>query len=393
MSDIPKSSKSVCIIHTNKGAYSETFIQSHIHHLPAKVYVLYGLEMLTHQGNGDKPLVPRSLKIASRWFTTLHRYFTRSTSHTKFSCGRELDGMSAFVLKRFLRSHKVDVVLAEYGPTGVAVMDACMKALVPLVVHFHGFDAHNNLVLEPYTSHYLRMFACARAIIAVSRKMEKQLLQLGAPREKVHYNVCGVDIDQFKDGRPDKNPPVFITVGRFVDKKAPHLTLLAFRKVLERCPSARLVMIADGPLLEPCRYIVHALRMTHAVEFLGPKNHNEVAETMRGARSFVQHSVTTSYGDSEGTPVGILEAGASGLPVVSTRHAGITDVVIENRTGFLVDEFDIDGMAEHMIQLAKKPELALEVGQRARKHIEDNFSMQKSINSLWNIILKCIHKG
>ena len=177
MSDIPRSSKSVCIVHTSKGAYSETFIQSHIHNLPAKVHVLYGLEMLTHQGNGDKPLVPRSLRIASRWCGTLHRYFTRSTSHTKFSCSRELDGMSAFVLKRFLHSHKVDVVLAEYGPTGVAVMDACMKARVPLVVHFHGFDAHNNFILEPYTSHYLRMFACASAIIAVIGKPSFVIVQ------------------------------------------------------------------------------------------------------------------------------------------------------------------------------------------------------------------------
>jgi len=390
MGDIQKSSKNVCIIHSNKGAYSETFIQSHINHLPAKVHVLYGFEMLTHRKNGDKPLVPRYLRISSRWFVTLHRYFKRSTSHTKFSYGGELDGMTAFVLKRFLGSHKINVVLAEYGPTGVAVMDACMKAQIPLVVHFHGFDAHNNFVLKSYTLRYLKMFACASAIIAVSRNMEKQLLKLGAPREKVYYNVCGVDINQFKNGRPDKNPPVFIAVGRFVDKKAPHLTLLAFRKVLDRCSSARLIMMADGPLIEPCKHILCALKMTHAVELLGPRKHSEVAKAMQEARSFVQHSVTTSYGDSEGTPVGILEAGASGLPVVSTRHAGIKDVVIENRTGFLVDEFDVDGMAEYMIQLAKKPELALEMGQSARRHIEDNFSMQKSINNLWNIILKCI---
>ena len=390
MSDVLKRSKNVCIIHPNKGAYSETFIQSHIRYLPATVHVLYQLEMLTHQGNGDKPLVPRPLRVVSRWFYKVHNSLKSSFIP---ATGKELDGLSAFVLTRFLKSKRIDAVLAEYGPTGVAVMEACRKAQIPLIIHFHGFDAHYKPVVEEYKSYYQKMFLYAGALIVVSRKMERELLRLGAPREKVHYNVYGVDTDLFREGNPDKNTPTFLAIGRFVDKKAPHLTLLAFRKVLDRCASARLSMIADGPLLEPCRHIVSALKMTHAVKFLGPKNHTEVANAMKNARSFVQHSVTTSCGDSEGTPVGVLEAGASGLPVVSTRHAGIADVVIENETGFLVDEYDIDGMAEHMIKLAEKPELALEMGLRARKHIEDSFSMQKSINTLWNIILKCANKG
>lgn len=389
MSDVLKSRKSICLIHPNKSAYSETFIHGHIHHLPAKVHVIYGLEMLTHQEKEDKLLVPSQLRILSLWYSRLHNHFKNSSYN---ELGKELDLVSTFMLRRFLRSNRIDAVLAEYGHTGVAVMSACMKAQVPLVVHFHGFDAHSKPIVEAYKSNYMKMFTCASAIVVVSRDMEEKLLELDAPRDKVYYNVCGVDIDKFKKTHPDKNPAVFIAVGRFVDKKAPHLTLLAFKKVLDRCPSARLIMIADGPLLEPCRHMVYALGMTHAVDFLGPKNHNEVAEKMREARAFVQHSLTTSCGDSEGTPVGILEAGSSGLPVVSTRHAGITDVVNENETGFLVDEYDVDGMAEHMITLVKKPELALEMGGKAREYIKNNYSMQKSIESLWNIILRCINK-
>ena len=390
MSDVRDCKKRVCIIHPNKDTYSETFIHNHIRHLPAKVYVLCQPEMLTHQGNDDKPLVPRALRVASRAFYTVYNHVTGIASCVT---PKGLDGMSAFMLRRFLLSNSIDAVLAEYGPTGVAVMDACKQAQVPLIVHFHGFDAHYKPAVEAYAAHYLQMFSYAGAVIAVSRNMEKQLLDLGVPREKIHYNVYGVDTNLFRDGRPDKNPPTFIAVGRFVDKKAPQLTLLAFRKVLDRCSSVRLIMIADGPLLESCRHIVHALKMTHAVEFLGPMNHNEVAKIMKGARAFVQHSVTTSHGDSEGTPVGVLEAGSSGLPVVSTRHAGIRDVVIEEKTGFLVDEFDVAGMAERMIALVEHPERALELGRNARKHIEENFSLEESINNLWGIILNCIKEG
>jgi glycosyltransferase involved in cell wall biosynthesis len=100
----------------------------------------------------------------------------------------------------------------------------------------------------------------------------------------------------------------------------------------------------------------------------------------------VQHSVRTSYGDSEGTPVAILEAGATGIPVVATRHAGIKDVVIEDKTGFLVDEGDIEGMAGCMLRLAKEPPLASGMGRAARERICREFSMEQSIRNLLKII-------
>jgi len=111
---------------------------------------------------------------------------------------------------------------------------------------------------------------------------------------------------------------------------------------------------------------------------------------MQKARCFVQHSVVASSGDSEGTPVGILEAGASGLPVVSTRHGGIPDVVIEGETGFLVAENDVDGMAQRMVQMATSPDLAGMLGHRARKHIQDSFSSERSLGRLWSIIESAI---
>jgi glycosyltransferase involved in cell wall biosynthesis len=129
---------------------------------------------------------------------------------------------------------------------------------------------------------------------------------------------------------------------------------------------------------------VKALKLTESVDFLGYQTHERVAEIMcKEVRAVVQHSIQTSYGGVEGTPCAVLEAGASGLPVVATRHAGIADVVLHDETGFLVEEGNIEGMAEHMIQLAREPELARRLGCAARKRIETEFSMEKSINCLW----------
>jgi hypothetical protein len=119
---------------------------------------------------------------------------------------------------------------------------------------------------------------------------------------------------------------------------------------------------------------------------MGVVSHSEVAVTMGQARAFVQHSMRTSYGDSEGTPVAVLEAGASGIPVVATRHAGIKDVVVDGETGLLVDEGDVEGMAECMLRLAEDSALAATLGKAARERISAEFSMDRSISNLWHIV-------
>jgi glycosyltransferase involved in cell wall biosynthesis len=171
-----------------------------------------------------------------------------------------------------------------------------------------------------------------------------------------------------------------------VEKKAPQHTIAAFAEVVRLRPDARLRMIGDGPLLAECRALATALGVAEAVEFLGVQPPEAVQREMRGARGFVQHSVEASNGDREGTPVGVLEAGASALPVIATRHGGIPEVVVDGETGLLVDEHDVSGMARHMLTLAASPDLAGRMGQLARARVERCFSLAGSLERLWSII-------
>jgi glycosyltransferase involved in cell wall biosynthesis len=288
------------------------------------------------------------------------------------------------------RRHSPDVVLAEYGPSGVNVMEACREAGVPLVVHFHGFDASVRTVLRENAATYPRLFRLAAAIVAVSQPMRRTLMALGALPAKVHYNPYGVDCQAFDGAAPACAAPVLLAVGRFVEKKAPQSTIAAFAGAYRACPQARLRMIGDGPLLAPCGDLVHRLGLGDAVQFLGAQPPAIVRAEMRQARAFVQHSVEAPSGDSEGLPVGILEAGASGLPVVATRHAGIPEAVLDRETGFLVDEGDVAGMAAAMWRLLEVPALAGQLGRRAREWVSTYFSMEHSIQGLWAILRSCL---
>jgi glycosyltransferase involved in cell wall biosynthesis len=151
-------------------------------------------------------------------------------------------------------------------------------------------------------------------------------------------------------------------------------------------------MIGGGSLLPECQRLARELGLDGRVEFLGPRSPDEIAAALRTARCFVQHSIVAPSGDSEGTPVAIIEGQASGLPVVSTRHAGIPDVVVEGESGFLVAEGDVAGMAERMLRLARDPELAGRMGRFARDHVMRNFTEAHSMEALWGIVTSCVEQ-
>lgn len=145
-------------------------------------------------------------------------------------------------------------------------------------------------------------------------------------------------------------------------------------------------MIGDGILYADCVDLAASLKMGSAITFTGRIPHKEVAATLHDARCFVQHSVTPLSGDQEGTPNAILEASASGLPVVSTRHAGIPEAVLHEKTGLLCDENDIHTMAEHMIRMAQASQEASQLGAAGRAHMKRKYDMNMLVNELHAIL-------
>jgi len=356
------------IIKPNAFSYSETFLEAHVRRLPGRILTLYGGHFPAYTPDG-RTLLRNPFSIA--WYLFEKRVL-----------GHKEIGVRTRALASYLTKQQTHVVLAEYGVTGALVCEACRLAKVPLVIHFHGFDASDKSILKEYGGLYLKAFAYASRIIAVSALMKRKLIDLGAPSEKVLYLNYGVDTDLFTPGRPSDHPAVFLSVARFAEKKAPHITIMAFKDVLSEMPQAKLVMAGDGPLWESAKQLVTRLELYDAVSFVGAQSPAQVAALMRTAAIFVQHSVEASSGDSEGTPNSILEASASGLPVVSTRHAGITEAVIHGLTGFLGAEKNVDEMAAFMKLLAKDPGLCDKLGVAGREHIMRNYNQTVQIAKL-----------
>ena len=363
----------IAIVSPNKNKYSETFIHAHITDLPGEKWLLHG-GYLPRFVSWD--LEEEDLELAwHSWWEVLTQRF-----------GEEDQPRLEKGIKKWLQKKQIKVVLGEYGPSGVAMMDICADVGVPLVVHFHGYDAYREDILGEQGKDYPRMFAIASALVVVSEDMRRQLLSLGAPPEKVHLIPYGVDPELFRVTDPGENPPGLVAVGRFTAKKAPHLTIRAFAKAVKRVPEAQLTFAGEGDLLEECRALAEELGLGERVRFAGGLSQVEVAELLGGARAFVQHSLRPADGDSEGLPLAVLESMACGLPVVATRHAGIPDAVRHGEEGLLCEEGDVSAMAEHMVRVLEDPTYAARLGRAGAARVREHFTRELYLGRLFDLL-------
>ena len=158
------------------------------------------------------------------------------------------------------------------------------------------------------------------------------------------------------------------------------------RSFSDRYQSATLEMIGTGPLFEDVRRKIFKLKLQNVVSLPGVLTSLEVAESMKRARAFVQHSRRAPDGDEEGCPVSVIEAQLCGLPVVSTLHGGIPDVVLDRQTGILVDEGDTLAMAVAMAELIDNPSLAAKLGASGQKRSRKKFTLDCHVKQISDLI-------
>jgi colanic acid/amylovoran biosynthesis glycosyltransferase len=362
--------KKIAIVQPNFNVYSETFIRNHVRYLGqyAEVHDLAGGWVPTHAN--AKPLVPSWLVFVEKAVAKLR--------------GRAfLQGLIARRVGRYLKENGIEMVLCEYGPSGVAMMPICERLGIPFAVHFFGLDLHGNKLQAQYGAAYRVMFQKANLIVAISTLQQRIIEGMGCPTAKIRHIVCGADRTYIPPTVPATKPPVFLAVGRMVEKKAPLLLLQSFLEVVREFPEARLDYVGDGPLMASCKAFVSANGLADSVTFLSSQTPESIAKRLQSALAFVQHSITAADGDSEGTPVAVLDAGLAAVPVVSTRHAGIADTVLDGVTGLLVEERDVAGMAENMKKLLRYPELAHQMAKNAHAHVRENYTVEVTVGKLW----------
>ena len=364
----------ICFSSPSKEAYSETFVRNLRNSIDGNIHFCYGGFIPFHSEDSEL----QNYNNAPFIFKGLEKL-----GYLKWSLAERN-------LIRYLKRKNIDLIIANYGQSGAEMTNAAKELGIPMIVHFHGYDASVNEVLQNYKVKYALMFEYAIAIIVVSEEMKKKIIGLGCLSDKVHL-LRYAPAERFLKVSPDYNSNQVLAIGRFVEKKAPYLSLLAMMKVEEKRPEIKIKFIGDGPLLAICKDIAEGLNLK-CVDFAGVLSPDEIALEMGRSFCFIQHSITASNGNKEGTPVAILEAMASGIPIVSTFHAGIPDVIQNGINGYLVEEKDIEGMVNAIIKLYDDRELAKEMGLMNKNYVM-SFQSQEKYSSDWNRLIEKIIYG
>ncbi|MCG8513754.1 MAG: glycosyltransferase, partial [Halanaerobiales bacterium] len=220
----------------------------------------------------------------------------------------------------------------------------------------------------------------------------KWMLENNVPENKIHLIPCGVPVDDFelKERKP-KSPVKIIAVSRLVEKKGMEYTIKAFNLACQKV-DAVLEIIGDGPLKNDLEALAQKSDYRSQIIFHGEMNIEQVKQKLYEADIFAQHSVTATDGDTEGSPVAIAEASAAGLPIISTFHAGIPDLVENNVSGYLVKEKDYNAMAEKIIILAENFDLQRKMGATGRERMENLFNSVDQIKKLEKVLMEIFNK-
>lgn len=287
-----------------------------------------------------------------------------------------------YSLLPFLDKSPYDIIHCHFGPNGI--VGASLKALGVkgrLVVTFHAYDLTATLAHKGRDV-YLGLFQTADLLMPISNHWKKKLIELGCPPEKIAVHRMGVDTEQFRFTPPDHRnvaPIKLLTVSRLVEKKGLEYGIRAVAMVSQRHPewSIQYDIVGEGPLRRRLETTVEELGIYIKVNFVGPKTHEEVRELMMQAHVFLLPSVTAENGDREGIPVVLMEAMAIGLPVLSTLHGGIPELVLDGQSGFLVPERDVHTLAERLEYLIEHPDIWPEMGRAGRRFVEEHHDIRK----------------
>jgi len=274
------------------------------------------------------------------------------------------------------------ILHCHFGPNGV--IGAYFKKLGlcdRLVVTFHGYDVSRVLRNSRRRHRYDEIFKHADLILPVSNHWREQLINVGAPADRIQVHRMGINTEYFtfRQREPHNGPIRIATTARFTEKKGLDYAVKAIARVAEKYPDndVHYDMIGDGPTRRLVERLIAEHGLGDRITLHGAITLEEVRALLEKADVFMLPSVVASDGDKEGVPVSLMEAMAMGMPVLSTWHSGIPELVDDGVSGFLVPERDIDALAERISHLSGNRDEWARLGRAGREKVEREFNLDR----------------
>ena len=299
------------------------------------------------------------------------------------------------VMKVMERRH-ADLMHIYFGHTGVHLLPFIKEWNKPVVVSFHGMDIQPRPHQPGYDDMMRELLQTVPLVLARSESLFDALEKWGCPREKMRLNRTGIPLDAFplvKRTMPEDGRWQFVQACRLIAKKGLKSAMQAFAMFHGFQPNSRFVIAGDGPMKETLLELARELGVAQAVVLRGFLDQAALAKLYAESHVFVHPSEMTSDQNQEGVPNSMLEAMATGLPVLATRHGGIPEAVTDGASGLLCGERDPQALMEAMFRFTEHPENMLAMGEDAARSVREDFSQQRAIERLENFYDEAIAGG
>lgn len=280
------------------------------------------------------------------------------------------------------RPRDYDVIHCQFGVLAPLALQLRAVGAIsgPLVVSIRGFDVTQYIRDRP--GFYDTVFPHVGVFLPVSESLRQRLLLLGCKADQISIHRSGIDCKKFVwriRSRGANQPFDVLSVARLVEKKGLSYGIEAVARLIQRGHALRYRIIGEGPLRESLQALINHHGIQAHVELLGSRTHEQTIALLDQAHVFMAPSVTAGDGDQEGIPNVVKEAMAAGVPVLSTHHSGIPELVTEGVTGYLVPERDTPALAERLEFLYQHPEEWPKLATAARRVVETEYD-QEALN-------------
>lgn len=310
-----------------------------------------------------------------------------------FKFGLDALKLNVFYITIPFLGQSFDVLHAHFGPNGL--LGAALKKMgIPgkLITSFYGYDL-SSFVRKKGPLVYRELFKVSDRLLPICAYLGNKLRQLGCPEAKILVHHLGIDLSRFALSQAQHIPQenwILLTVAHLFERKGLDISIQAFARIRHAFQGLHYVIAGDGPLETELKELARMLKIDHRVRFIGTVSQDEEIEWLKRAQVFILTSRTASDGDEEGTPTVLLEAQAVGVPVISTLHSGIPEVIENEKTGFVVPEGDISAVAERLIELLQNKQLRKRMGENGRVLIERKFAARTQSEKLVAIYIQSL---
>lgn len=288
-------------------------------------------------------------------------------------------------LLRQLKNDRPDVLHAHFAPVGYRYLSLAEKLDIPLVVSFYGYDYESLIARKPvWKERYKQIFQRAASVTCLGDHGREVLMKQGCPPAKIAVVPMNIHPIEFPFAEREKiaGRLRLVQVATITEKKGYLDTLRAVQLVMRDCPNVHLTIAgekSDGHLVKKMHHFIHSNGLEDKVTWLDFFAHDALPAFFRQFDVFIHPSHYTRTRDSEGAPAVILEAQATGLPVISTFHADIPSEVVQGKTGLLSRENDPDTLAAHIRRFYwMEDEEYQSFSHVACQYVEENFDVKNT---------------